>query len=455
MLPSTTEEEEDEREAVLETSMFFSATHGVGEERPECVAGDTASMVTLHNLQDGQTIEHSESKRSRASESGSEASSAKNKLFRSSLSTKKEEPVGFVATTRDIRGQMAHQAAGGADAQRPVSRRTVRRRKKRGRGCGGSGGDRGSKKLPFLPPSPLQLQQSWPLVPSSLSSSLMGAHSIYSGTGGLSKTRSFGVITGAFANRQRSFRSRHVRPRTADGSSSPTRSAVLIYVTTRSNFDVSGHRPQAIPRSVSSRGGGSKKWHTKRSTARPHHHGGVSNFEDNRGGWAGDGTTSSTDISYEVRSGQHSVSPPLQQRPKTVPLAAMHAPLHAAGEGPRTWFRDERATNARGARRQHLQALRDGNSATGKNFSDDYHQNNVWRVRAQTAAARRTGLTASASFPPEDLILSPERAAARLASIRKAYGPQNVTPFRGSSLHATALKSSPSASFSARTRGRG
>lgn len=451
----------------LENSMSISAAHNMGGERPDCVDGETVSTVPSHNLQHGpETTERADSKRSQALESGSEASSDRDGHCRSLLSTR-EEPIGFVATPRDTRGQMAHHAAGGAGAQRPFPRRRKRwrGRKKHARDVVGSGGSGGNEKLPFLPPSPLQPQGSWPLMPSSLfSSSLMDAHSIYSGTSGRSKTSRPSVITGPFTNRQGSFRDRHVRPRTAGDCTNPTRSAVLIYVTTRSNFDVPVRQPQTVSGSASSRSGGgdSKGWLTKpSSSARPHHRGGVNNLGDSSGGWrVHRTTTSSTDTSHEVMSsGRHpgSPPPPLQRRPSTVPLDAMRASLHGAEEGARAWLRDERAADSRdSARRQLLlRTLRGGNSAAGKMSSNDCHQQKAWPARARTTATRRTGLTASGSCSPENCILSPERAAARLAGIRKAYGPESTGPFRGSSLYAATMKSSPSPSFSAHRRGRG
>lgn len=436
---------------MLERPMPCSAALDMTEERPE--RGDEpTSTVPLHNQQDGpETKENSDTKRVRSPESGSEFFSDKEGHFRYSLSPS-EEPTCVVATTRDIRGQMAHHAAGGSGTQRSDSRNRGRRSKERDRGVGGSGGGRANGKH-LLPPSPLKFQQSWPVVPFSPPSSLTDALSIYSGTGGLSKTSSFGVISGPFTNRQGPFRDRHVRiPRTADGSASPTRSAVLIYVTTRSNFDVPSPQPQGFPRPVSSRGGDSRKWRTKHSATRPHHRGGMNDLGGNSGGWGVD--DAGTNVSFEMRSGQHPKSPPLQQRPKTAPLGSMHAPWHGAGEGPPTWFRDARVTESQSARRQHLHALRGGNSAAGNSFSNGYHQNKTFPVRARTAAARRIGHAAPRPCGPGDLILSPERAAARLASIRNAYGLQNAIRLRGSSLQATALRSSPNVSLSAYRRGK-
>lgn len=426
----------------------------MAEERPECVNEDTASTVTLHNPQDApQTAGNVDSdKRLRSLESGPETLSDKRGHSRCSLSTR-EEAMGSLATTGDTRGERAHPAEGGAGAQRPVSRRKGRRSKKRdqGTGAGGSGGDRGKGKFPPLQLS--QVPQSWPVVPFALSSSLTDAHSIYSGTGGLSR---IGVISGPFTNRQGSFRDRHVRPRTADGSTSPIRSAALIYVTTRSNFGVFDHQPKAVSRSVSSRRGDGNKWPTKRSIPRRHHHGGASGLGDNfGGGWEADDTTVGTEASYVASSCQRPEPPPPQQRPKTVPLQSTHAPLHGAGEGPRTWFRDAKA--ARSARRQQLQAPRGENSASGNNFFIDHHAKRTLLARARTAAARKTGHAGPGSCAPEDLILSPERAAARLASIRKAYGRESTVaiPFRGSNLQSTASKTSSPGSLPAHTRGRG
>eukprot|EP00752_Nemacystus_decipiens_P004957 g4510.t1 len=339
ILPATTEEDEEESEAVLERSMSSLAARDAAEERPECVNEETSSTTKLHSRQDGpEAIKHVDCK---------------------------------------------------------------------------------------------------------------GVES----TGGMSKVCSFGVISGPFTNRQGSFRDRHVRPRTADGSTSPTRSAALIYVTTRSNFDMSGHQSKCASLSLSSRGGDRTKWHTKSPIPRRHQHGSVQSPGDDRGGWEGDNTAG---IPNEASSGQHPESPTQQQqqqrRPKTaVPLESTQAPSHGAGEGPRTWFPDARAT--RSARVQHMQALRGDNSATRSNFVNGY-QKNALPIRARTAAARRAGHTAPDSFGLEDLILSPERAAVRLASIRKAYGRENAFSFRGRSLQATTLKSSSSASLAVRRRGR-
>lgn len=426
-----------------ERSTSFSADHGVPEERPECVDEDAGPTVPSHSRYDGpETTENTDGERPSTLESESEIFSDKNGRFRSSLRTQ-EEPMGFVATTADLGGHMAHHDAVGTTVaqRRHASRKRGRRSKTRDRVAGNG-------KLPLLRPSPLQLHPSWPSVPFSPSSSLTDAHSIYSGRGrGQSKTSSFGVISGPFIQRQGSFRDRHVRPRTAGGSASPTRSAVLIYVTKRSNFDVSGHQSPIFPRSASSCEEDRKRWRNKRSIALSHHHGGAKN----RGGreWGGDGATTSTDISNnEVSSVQH------HQRPKTAPPDAMDTPSHSVGEGPKTWFRDAGGSRSCSAHGQHLEGLR-GGSSTGKNFSNDGHQEKNRPVIARKTAARRIVLAAPGHFSPQDLILSPERAAARLASIRKAYGLENAIRFRGSSLQPAALKYSSSAPLSAHGQSRG
>lgn len=458
MLPATEEEEEEKVEAVL-WSMSTSTKRDEDEGILERADAGATSMMPTHNVQDEpETSMDSDSKGLLIVEGGPETTTNKNRR-RPSVSLTSGLPMRslpMASTTENVRrGHRTPSATGAAELRQSGSRGGGRRSKQRGRGGGGKG------KRSLLLPSPLKLQQPSPTVAFSRPSpSLTDAHSIYSSLGstaGLSKSSSFGVITGPFTNRQGSFRNRHVRPHTADGSTSPTRSAMLIFVTTRSNFDFSGQQWQAVAGSVGSRGGRSRRGRKNSLTTRSNHHGNEDNLGTNCRGWGGEGNSSSA-ISYNSSLDHH---PPSQQpRPKTVPLDAMHAPSHGEGEGPRTWFRDATTTSVHSARRQQLLPLR-GESRSGvpdkiyRDVSDDYHRRGVRRARARTAASltRRTGLTGSGEGGircPKDRILSPERAAARLASMRKAYGRESASPFRGSSLHATAsLKSAPSAAFSA------
>ncbi|CAM9714463.1 unnamed protein product, partial [Ectocarpus sp. 8 AP-2014] len=132
-----------------------------------------------------------------------------------------------------------------------------------------------------------------------------------------SRPRSFGVITGPFTSRQRSFRKRHMRPRTADGTTSPTRSGVLIFVTTRSNFDFSGQQQGAVE-SATSRSGHSLTGTRSCSTARPHHRSGVKSTVKLRRGFGTEGTSKNAQ-SHGSNSDRLSPSPRQNQRPKTVP----------------------------------------------------------------------------------------------------------------------------------------
>lgn len=437
VLPATKEGEE-EREEARESRRPMLIGRGE-EERPESVEPEATPLIPVHQPQDEPELTGDLEGTQSLTLGGVRKAHADKKTRRCSTSsatgTRKPRPL---ASNR--RGKMsfpAAAAAGPRDTGRPESKEGGgggggKRRKKRGVSNGGGGG---KGKRQFLPPLPLEQQQSWLSVPSaSLSRSLTDIHSVYSSLGGAgrgSRPRSFGVITGPFTSRQRSFRNRHMRPRTADGSTSPTRSGVLIFVTTRSNFDFSGQQ-KGVGESAKSRGGHSPMGARSCSTTRPHHRGGVKNTVNRRRGFGTEGTSNNAP-SHGSSSGRLSPSPRQNQRPKTVPLDTMRTPSHREEDGPCTWFRAESPSYMSGALEQPIQGPWKGGGSGGGRIqnntgsSDDRHRRAVRRVRARTVvSARSTGPVAASAKADicrrQDLIMSPERAAARLANIRKVYG---------------------------------
>lgn len=426
-------------------AMPISSGHDVeDEERPES-NGAESTATPLQNLQVGPGgVVDVGSSRLPQNGTDPETSADERKLCQPSPLTGRvvtRFPASGSATS--ARGETPHLAAETAGMQRPGSRARGRRRKG-GRGERGKErdwGNEGKNIRPHVSPSPLQLKQSWHLVPSrpSSPSPLTGAHSIYSlgGTGG--RPPDFGVITGPFTNRQGTFKERNIRPRTADGSTSPTRSAVAIFVTTRSKFDFSGQKRQAVGGSVASGGDENRRRQRKCFTSKPHRRGN-SDGKD-REGLAYEGGSISV-VSGKLSSDENTMrlsgSPSLKGGGEAA-VHEKHKPSLTAGGL-------ASVQNLRSARRQQLQVLRGASSSVdySSNLSGSFGHRGVGRVRARTAAARRKELAVVGACAPEDLILSPERAAARLAGIRKAYGLQNAIPFRASSLHATALKSAPS-----------
>lgn len=355
-------------------------------------------------------------------------------------------------------------SAGSRDKQgtrmgRMDSRRGGGKRRRKRSGVGG-------RKGKSLSLSPLRSQPSCSSLPSPvLSQSLTGAHSIYSslssGPGGrASRPTSFGVITGPFSDRQGSFRDRHLRPRTTDGSTSPTRSAVWIFVTTRSNFDSSslkgadgslaGHRHE-------------KRRKRKCASARLDRRGVANSPVDSRGRLRTEATSNGTGVDALSSDYQSSASR-RNQRPETAPLDAMASP--SVGEGPDLRLRDPPSPSTSDVRKDRSQALGTPGASSRRVKKDTAElwegrsQRNVCRSRAETraASAPRKGFVASVRGGvgrPDDRTVSREGAEARLASIRKVYGPGGVSPFVGGGLReASPLKRIPSASVSAQRRRR-
>lgn len=423
--------------------------HDEDEGGPECAHAGAASTMPSRDVQD--KLERFTENDGRGllivDEGGSDTSSSETWRRPSARSTQ--------IAQREHRIPLAK---GAAEPWQSGSRREGRRRERCGRGGGGK------RRRNPLPPSPPRRWQPSPTTPFPLTSpSLTGAQSIYSslgGTEGLSRPISFGVITGPFTNRQGSFRENHIRPRTADGRFSPIRSATSIFVTTRSNFDFSGQSWHTGAGSVGSPGGQTGRGRQKCSATYPTP-GSEDTLGNNWRGWEGKGTSSSA-ISYSSSSDHHPRAHRQQSRPKTVPLDAMHASSHGRGGRARTWISDLTTTRVRSARLEQSFNLgsRSGGGAPDRangNAFDCYNHRGVRRARAAAAWTTRTGLAGSGGGGfrcPKGLILSPERVAARLARIRKAYGRESASPFRGSSLHASAsLKSVPLASASAHRGG--
>ncbi|CAM9255225.1 unnamed protein product [Ectocarpus sp. 6 AP-2014] len=436
VLPATKEGEE-EGEAARESPTPVSIGSGE-EERPESVEPAATPLIPVHQPQDElELIGDLEGTRSLTLR-GVPKTHADKKTRRCSTSsaTGTRTPCPLASNRRGKLSPPAAAAAGLRDTGRLESKekggRGEKWSKKRGVSSGG-GGRKGKRQ--YLPPLSLEQQQSWSSVPSAaLSRSLIDVHSIYSSLGGAgrgSRPRSFGVITGPFTSRQRSFKKRHMRPRTADGTTSPTRSGVLIFVTKRSNFDFSGQQQGAVE-SATSHSGHSPTETRRCSTARPHHRGGVKSTVNLRRGFGTEGTSKNAQ-SHGSNSDHLSPSPRQNQRPKTVPLDPMRTPSHREEDGPCTWFRAETPSYMSSALDQHTQGPWKGAGSGGGRIenntgsSGDRHRRAVRRVRARTAmSAKRTGPAAASAKADvcrrQDLIVSPERAAARLANIRKVYG---------------------------------
>ncbi|CAM9628013.1 unnamed protein product, partial [Ectocarpus sp. 13 AM-2016] len=436
VLPAT-KEGEQEREAARESPT--PVLNGSGEEkRPESVEPEATPLMPVHQPQDElELIGDLEGTRSLTLRGVRQAHADKNTRHCSTSSvTGTRTPCPLASNRRGKMSSPAVAAAGRRDTGRLESKEKGGRGEKWSKKRGvSSGGGRRKGKRQYLPPLTLEQQQSWSSVPSAaLSRSLTDVHSIYSSLGGAgmgSRPRSFGVITGPFTSRQRSFRNRHMRPRTVDGTTSATRSGVLIFVTTRSNFDFSGQQQGAVESSTS-RSGHSPTGTRGCSTARPHHRGGVKSTVNRRRGFGTEGTSNNA-RSHGSNSDRLSPSPRQNQRPKTVPLDTMRTPSHREEDGPCTWFRAETPSYMSSALDRHTQGPWKGGGSDGDGIenktgsSDDRHRRAVRRVRARTVmAAKRTGPAAASAKADvchrQDLIMSPERAAARLANIRKVYG---------------------------------
>ncbi|CAM9134053.1 unnamed protein product [Ectocarpus sp. 12 AP-2014] len=434
VLPAT-KEEEQEREVARESPTPVSIGSG-DEERPESV--EPKATMPVHQPQDElELIGDLEGTRSLTLRGVRKTrADKKTRRWSKSSATGTRTPCPLASNRRGKMSSPAAAAAGLRDTGRLESKLKggggEKWSKKRGVSSGG-GGRKGKRQ--YLPPLSLEQQQSWSSAPSAaLSRSLTDVHSIYSslgGAGGSSRPTSFGVITGPFTSRQKSFRIRHMRPRTADGTTSPTRSGVLIFVTTRSNFDFSGQQQGAVE-SATSRSGHSPTGTRSCSTARPHHCGGVKSTVNRRRGFGTEGTSNNAQ-SHGSDSERLSPSPTQSQRPKTVPLDTMRTPSHREEDGPCTWFRAETPSFMSSALDQHTQGPWKGGGSGGGRIenktgsSDDRHRRAVRRVRARTAmSAKRTGPAAASAKADvsrrQDLIISPDRAAARLANIRKVYG---------------------------------
>ena len=464
MLPATEEEENEEQnnewESALEMAMPLSSEQNdEDEDRPECDGVESPVMNPLRNLQggpawgvdtgSGRLLQNEKEPETSADESGRNRPSSLNK----------RPATGFpaIGAASYTRGEVSHSAVGAAATRRQGTRRALKKKggremRSKERDLGG-GGDEGKRERPGFLSTPLQLQ-SWnsgPVLPPA--PSLTDANSIYSLGGAVGRSSpASGVIVGPFTNRQGTFRDRNIRPRTADGSTSPTRSAMVIFVTMRSTFDFSGQKPQAVAGSVASGVSESRKRQKKCFTSRSRRRG--NSYWDDRGGLAGEGASSSV-VSGKMESDANPMTPsaslPLEGGHKPS-VDGMHKSSRAAGEVAKS------LRNLDGARRQQFQALRSEDSTIGHsdaNVSHSIGYRGVGRVRARTAATRRAELAVLGACSPEHLIISPERAAARLAGIRKAYGIQNATPFRVSSLHATTLESAPSKSSPARRKSSG
>lgn len=433
------------------------------EERPECDSIDDTPVTPASNPRDGRREPCEEDGGEGAPLLGVEggpdttpggvhrgrcSSSLTGRTGRPRLSTSESSPTFTRERDKSLgSGENVGTKTGRKDSRGGVGGGGGRRTKKRGRvdGC--------KEKRPFFSPSPLQLQPSWTSGPPPvLSQSLTDAHSIYSSIGGpgagASRPKSFGVITGPFTSRQESFRDRHLRPRTADGSTSPTRSGVWIFVTTRSNFDSSLQQQQQQQQGAAGSSGSRHHGGRRRRNCAPARldRRGVVNDRTNAPGRSGAGHAGNLTSFRSLSSGHQLSSPQQDQQPEAESLDETKAPLF--GEESSLWACDLSRPSASGVREKRPRALatargsRRVGSDSSSNLSEGLSHRNACRDRAPKGAAApgRTGFVASMRggvARPVERILSPEGASARLASIRKVYGPEGVRPFLPGGLHAS------------------
>ena len=260
----------------------------------------------------------------------------------------------------------------------------------------------------------LLLSQSSPTTSSTaISSSLADAYSIYArGAPGLDGAATFSSTSSFFGDRR-------VRPRTADETSTPAPSATMIFLTTRS--------PSPPPRAASATGvrfatqsyrvvAHRQEWSTsvrRGNQTNGAHPASLSNDPAALKRVAKLGACNGLNSSRRVRGESISATfrSPGWQRSKTEPQCVS---VPAQGD-PSGRFPEPGSARGRPLSQHSVAGIKAGDRRGAR------------RRRTRKATRRKKE---DAGLCPEGSILSPERAAARMANLRKVYGEHSVNLWR-------------------------